>query len=148
MILAHTLIGLAPLGKTEFFWYWFIGSVIADIDHLYIIIKYQLFSWPKLIDCLRFEKNYHVHFKTKYLHSILGAIILTLPLLLISARGASYFFVAYLLHLLLDWPDIDEKQYFYPYKLKIKGWLPIFSATEIIFTLVLIISLIYIFIKL
>ena len=86
---------------------------------------------------MRFEDKYNIRYKTKYGHSIFGAAMVTLPVLLISIEGALYFFVAYLIHLVLDWPDRDEKQYFYPFKKKIRGFLPIFSKPEIIFTILL-----------
>ena len=71
------------------------------------------------------------------MHSIFGAVVTTIPVLFISREVALYYFVAYLIHLVLDWPDIDEKQYFYPFKKKIRGFLPIFSKPEIIFTILL-----------
>jgi len=64
-----------------------------------------------------------------------------LPVLFINPRGTLYFFLAYLLHLLLDLPDRDEKQYFYPFKIKIRGWLPILSKWEILFTIILMLFL-------
>lgn len=137
MIFAHAIVGMMPVNQSEFSWFWFIGSVIPDIDHLFVLYRYRIFSWGKLIDAERFEDKYNIHFKTKYVHSIFGAVMMTLPVLLISREGAVYFFIAYLIHLLLDWPDIDEKQYFYPLKIKVRGFLPIWSKPEIVFTIAL-----------
>ena len=146
MILAHTIIGLMPVEEAKFSWYWLIGSVIPDVDHLFVIYKYKLFTWKKLIDAEKFEDKYNIHFKTKYGHSILSAVFITLPILFISFHGALYFFLAYIIHLLLDWPDIDEKQYLYPLKTRFRGFLPIFSIPEIIFTIILILFLYYLYI--
>jgi|SRR3989338_102605 len=137
MILAHSIVGIMPVNNSEFSWFWFIGSVIADIDHLFVLYSYKIFSWDKLIDAIKFEDKYRIHFKTKYMHSIFGAVATTIPILFISREGALYYFVAYLIHLVLDWPDIDEKQYFYPFKKKVRGFLTIFSKPEIIFTILL-----------
>lgn len=137
MILAHIVVGMMPVNQSEFSWYWFIGSVITDIDHIFVLWKYRIFSWAKLIDTEKFEDKYNIHFKTKYVHSIFGAVMMTLPVLLISREGAIYFFIAYLIHLALDWLDIDEKQYFYPLKIKVRGFLPIWSRPEIALTITL-----------
>jgi hypothetical protein len=145
MIIAHTLIGLMPIIDSKFSWFWLVGSVIPDIDHLFVIYKYRIFSLKRLIEMERFEDKYNIHFKTKYGHSIFGAVIFSIPVLLIDARGALYFFLGYLLHLVLDWPDHDEKQYFYPFKIKVRGWLSILSKWEIVFTCLLIFVLVWIY---
>ncbi len=137
MILAHAIVGLMPVGNTASSWFWFLGSVIPDIDHLFMIYHNRFFSWGKFIDVMRFEEKYGLHFKTKYAHSVFGAVIATLPVAFFDSKGALYFFSAYILHLLLDWPDRDEKQYLYPLKKVFRGFLPIGSAQEIVFTILL-----------
>ena len=126
-----------PVGNGGFSWFWFVGSVAADLDHLFILYYYKIFSWARFIDVIRFEEKYGMHFKTKYFHSIFGALITSAPIVFISKTGALYYFIAYVIHLFLDWPDIDEKQYLYPLKHKFRGFLPIFSKLEIIFTFLL-----------
>ena len=143
MILAHTIVGLMPVDNSQFSWYWFVGSVIPDIDHLFVIYKHKLFSWKKLVEVERFEDKYNIHFKTKYGHSVFGATVTTIPLLFFNTQGALFFFLAYILHLLLDWPDIDEKQYLFPFKKKFRIFLPIFSKLEIIFTIILLGCFVY-----
>src|SRR3989338_199752 len=137
MILAHFIVGAMPINNSEFSWFWFIGSAISDIDHLFVLYQHKIFSWGKLIEAIRFEDKYGIRSKTKYMHSIFGAVITSIPVLFISKEAALYYFVAYLIHLVLDWPDIDENQYLYPFKKKIRGFLPIFSKPEIIFTILL-----------
>ena len=138
MILAHSIIGIMPVDNSKFSWFWFIGSIIADVDHLFVLYKHKIFSWNKLIDVMRFEDKYGIRLKTKYMHSIFGAVVTSIPVFFISKEGALYYFVAYIISLVLDWPDIDEKQYFYPFKKKVRGFLPIFSKPEIVFTILLI----------
>ena len=138
MIFAHLIVGAMPIDHSEFSWYLFIGSIIADVDHLFVLYKNKIFSWEKFIDVMRFEDKYGLRFKTKYAHSIFGAVVATLPVLFINIRGALYFFIAYIISLLLDWPDIDEKQFLYPFKKKFRGFLPILSKIEIAFTVLLI----------
>ena len=142
MIFAHTIVGLVPVDESQFSLYWLAGSMIPDIDHLYVIYKHKLFTWKKLVRDERFEDKYHMHFKTKYGHSIFGATVATLPILFISLHGALIFFLAYILHLLMDWPDVDEKQYLFPFsKKKFRGFLPIFSWPERVFTILLVVVL-------
>ena len=137
MILAHPIIGITLGNYFGHFWFIVLGSVLPDVDHLIIIIKNRIFSRDKIIDSLRFEEKYKISYKTKYIHSIFGAVIISIPFAVIDFKGGLYFFGAYLIHLFLDWFDIDEKQYFYPFKKKLKGFLPIFSKTEIVLTLFL-----------
>ena len=142
MILAHSIIGITLGNCFGYFWFFVLGSIFPDIDHLIILIKYKIFSWRKIVDSVRFEKEYNITYKTKYIHSVFGAIIVSIPVMLIDFTGGLYFFLSYIIHLLLDWLDIDEKQFFYPFKKKFKGFLPIFSKTEMIFTLFLIVLMI------
>lgn len=137
MIFAHTIIGIMPVDHGQFSWFWFIGSIIPDIDHLFVLYRHKIFSPRAIINTMRFEDAHGLRYKTKYIHSILGAILFSLFVAIISGKEAGYFFIAYLIHLLLDWPDCDEKEYFYPFKRKIRGFFPILSKTEIIFTVFL-----------
>jgi len=141
MIIAHALVGLMPVADSKFSLFWFLGSVTPDVDHLFVIYRHRLFSLKHLIEVERYEDKYNIHFKTKYTHSVFGAVLFSIPVFLINRSGGVYFITAYLLHLLLDWPDRDEKRYLYPLKIKFRGWLPILSKWEILFTLALIICL-------
>ena len=144
MILTHLIVALIPV-ENNFSWFWFLGSVFPDLDHIFIIFKNKFFSIKKLTDTIINEENYGIRYKTKYLHSVLGGVVISAPVFFMNFSGGTYFLLAYMLHLVLDFPDKDEKQYFYPLKLKIKGWLPIFSKTEIIFTFLLVIFLLIIY---
>lgn len=141
MLLAHSIIGALPVENNNFSWFWFLGSVIPDADHIFLILQNRFFTLRKIIDSIRFEKKYNIQYKTKFSHSLFGAMALSVPLLFINSSGALYFFLGYIIHLFIDWLDIDEKQYLYPLKMKFKGFLPIFSKTEIIITITLAISL-------
>lgn len=143
MILAHIVVGVFPAHNGEFSSAWFLGSIAPDIDHLFLLIKNKIFSWKKIIKYMRFSDSHNIRFKTKYLHSIFGATLMSLPFLAIGLQSAKTFFLAYLLHLVLDWPDHDEKQFLFPMRKKFKGFLPIFSKPEIAFTLTLIILYFY-----
>lgn len=151
--LIHFIAGLIPVENFKFSWFWFTGSVIPDVDHIFILIYYRVFSWKKIIDYFKNEEKYAIRFKTKYIHSLLGAVILSLPIFLFNSAGGLYFFAGYLFHLLLDWPDKDVKQYFYPSKKESRGFLPISSKTERIFAYALLLliiltyALIYFYIK-
>jgi hypothetical protein len=141
MIFAHVIIGAMPLVDNQFSWFWLVGSVIPDVDHLFVLYRHKIFSCEKLVKVMRFEDKYNLRFKTKYMHSVFGAVVTSIPIFFISHQGGAYYFTAYIIHLILDWPDIDEKQYFYPFRTKIRGWLPIFSKWEIIFTVILVLVL-------
>lgn len=133
-----------PIDNSQFSYYWLAGSVIPDLDHLFVLYKHKIYSFNKLIQTMKFEDNYNLHYKTKYGHSLFGVIVATLPILFLNIHGAIFFFLAYILHLFLDWPDKDEKQYLFPFKKKFRGFLPIFSKPEIVFTVILFISYVYI----
>ncbi len=65
MIFAHILIGVL-LGLLYGNYYPFIiGSIIPDLDHLYIIAKNGLWKSGKLIDSIKNETNYGIRYKTK-----------------------------------------------------------------------------------
>ncbi len=145
MIFAHSIVGIIAGNYFGYFWYWFLGSIIPDIDHLWMLYKHRIFSVSKIIDSMRFEEKYELNYKTKYIHSIFGAIVLSAPVFLISTTEGFYFFTAYLGHLLLDLPDKDIKYYLYPLKIKFSGFLPIWSYPERIFTIFLLILMIFSF---
>lgn len=146
MIFAHIIAGLIPIDNFKFSWFWFAGSVAPDIDHIFVFINHKVFSWKKIIDSLWHEEKYGIQSRTKYMHSFLGAAVFSLPVFLFNASGGLYFFAGYFFHLILDWPDKDAKQYFYPLKTEFKGPLAIFSNIEKIFTLVLFLLIILIYI--
>lgn len=138
MILAHYIIGVTLGNYFGNFWFIFLGSVLPDIDHLYIIFKHKIFLWREIINSIRFENKYKISYKTKYVHSLFGAIIVSVPIMFFNFTGGLYFFVGYIVHLILDWVDIDNKQYLYPFKKTFQGVLPVSSKTEIIITIFLI----------
>ena len=141
MIFVHLLLG-AILGLTFGHSLLFIlGSILPDIDHIYVMLKNQLWRPKKFIDSIRFEEEYKIRYKTPLIHSILGLIIFSLIVFLIN-KNWIFFSMAYFLHLLIDWLDIDKKYYLYPLKIEFKGFLPIWSRTEKILTGVLIVILV------
>jgi hypothetical protein len=139
MIFVHLLIGIILGSLYGNYLFFILGSIFPDIDHLYILVKHRLFSVRKIIDSIKFEKKYDIRYKTPLFHSLLGLILSSSVIFLFNRNGALYFAIAYLLHLLIDWLDIDEKYYLYPLKIKFKGFLPIWSTTEKIITIILII---------
>lgn len=142
MILAHPIVGVVLGNYFGHFWYFTIGSVFPDIDHLFVLVSHKIFSPKYIVDSLRFEKKYNLSFKTKYGHSLFGAFILSLPVVMFDVEGGIAFFIGYLIHLLLDWPDVDDKYFLWPLRKKFSGFLPIFSITEIIFTIILLLLMI------
>jgi hypothetical protein len=143
MIIAHAVIGAAAGNYFGNFWYFLIGSMFPDIDHIYILLRNKIFTIRKAIDSIRFEEKYNLKFKTKFFHSLVGATFFSLPIVIINKNGAIVFFVSYIFHLLLDWLDYDEKYYLYPFNIKFQGILPIFSKQEIFITLFFIFLLIF-----
>ena len=148
-LLLHITSSLLPVNNLEFSWFWFAGSLIPDIDNIFLFIYYRVFSFKKIIDYVKNEEKYNIRFKTKYVHSIFGAMALSLPIFLFNPAGGAYFFAGYIFHLILDWPDKDVKQYLYPLKKEFKGFLPISSKIEnlISFALIVCVILIYKIIK-
>jgi len=147
MIFVHLLIGII-LGKFfGGFPFLILGSILPDFDHFYIIIKNKFFSISKIKNSIRFEKKFGVKYKTPLLHSILGLILFSGIIYFFNKVGAFYFVIAYFIHLSIDWLDIDEKYYLYPFKIKFKGFLPIWSKSEKILTLTLLIILLILYLK-
>lgn len=146
MIFIHLLIGII-LGKIFGGYLFFIlGSMFPDIDHIYITIKNKLYNINKIIDSIKFEKEYNIKYKTPVFHSLLGLTIFSFIIFLFSNSGALIFSIAYLLHLIVDWLDIDEKYYLYPSKIKFKGFLPIWSRFDKILTMILLIIILILYI--
>lgn len=138
MIFIHLLIGII-LGKIFGSYLFFIlGSIFPDLDHMYVIIKNKFFSINKIINSIRYENKFNIKYKTPLFHSLLGLIIFSSIILIFATNGALFFAIAYLLHLLVDWLDIDEKYYFYPLKTKFSGFLPIWSKFEKVLIVILI----------
>lgn len=143
----HLLIGIILgkfFGNYSFF---IIGSILPDFDHIYIMIKNKFFSIQKIKESIKFEKKFGIRYKTPLFHSLLGLILFTIIIYFFNNIGALYFAIAYFLHLLIDWIDIDEKHYLYPFKIKFNGILPIWSKFEQILTMILLIFtlLLYLF---
>ncbi len=137
MIFIHLLLGII-LGK--FFGnylFFIIGSVLPDFDHLYIIFKNKFYNINKIINSIKFEKKFGIKYKTPIFHSFLGLILSSIVIYTLSNQKVIYFGVAYFLHLLIDWIDIDIKYYLYPFKTKFKGFLPIWSKFERTLTIIL-----------
>jgi len=142
MMFFHLLTGII-LGQIYGHYFFFIlGSILPDIDHLYIIIKNKIYNPKKLIETIKYEEKFNLRYKTPLFHSILGLILFSLIIYFLDRNGAIYFALAYLIHLLIDWIDIDEKYFLYPTKIKFKGFLPIWSKFEKRVTIILIIVII------
>ncbi|MFH1365181.1 MAG: metal-dependent hydrolase [archaeon] len=141
MIFVHLLFGIL-LGKIFGNYFFFIiGSIFPDLDHLYVLLKNRI-PLKKAIDSIKFEEKYNLKYKTPLFHSLLGLLVFSGILFLFNQKGALIFAIAYFLHLLIDWLDIDEKYYLYPFKIKFKGFLPIWSKSEQILTILLLLLLI------
>lgn len=93
---------------------------------------------------MKYEKKYKLEYKTPFMHSLLVLLVFTAIAYLFNF-GAIEFGIAYLLHLLIDWLDIDIKYYLYPSRIKFKGFLPIWSDFEKNITLILFFIVILVF---
>lgn len=144
MILAHLIAGAMPVDNSHFSWFFFLGSILPDIDHPFVLLRHHIFKWSKIVDSMEHERKYHIHYRTPYCHSFLGAVVLSLPVFYVNIHAGWFFLAGYIGHLILDWPDIDEKQYLYPFKVRFKGPLPVLSTFEKVFTAVL--ALLYIYV--
>ncbi len=138
MIFIHLLIGVS-LGKIFGNYMFFIlGSIIPDLDHVYIIVKNRLFNIKKIINTIKYEDKFKIRYKTPLFHSVLGLILFSLIFYIFTDKFF-YFSLAYLFHLLIDWADVDEKYFLYPLKIKFRGFLPVWSDFEKILTIILLI---------
>jgi len=139
MILIHLLLGIIfgqVFGGMIFF---ILGSLLPDLDHFFVIVRHRNLGIRKLIDSIRYEKRYDIKYKTPLFHSFLALIVFSSAIFLIFGEVWIYFSIAYLLHLLIDWVDVDVKYYLWPLKVEFKGFLPIWSKFEWLLTLTLLI---------
>jgi len=146
MIFLHLILGVI-LGKIYGSYFFFIaGSLFADIDHIYIyFIKGKFYTWKKFINALKYEDKHGIKSKTPLFHSILGMVIFTGVIYLFNQQGALYFGIAYLSHLLMDWVDKDEKIFLWPLKIEFRGFLPVWSTSEKIVTIIVTIFMLSLF---
>lgn len=144
MTFAHLLIGLI-LGKQFGYTLAFVvGSVLPDVDHVFVLIKNRHFRLREIFDVMKDEAKYGERYKTFYTHSLLAWILFSAAAILFNYSAGVAFSVGYFLHLVVDLLDADEKRLFFPLKKTMKGFLPVFSKYEIIVAAVLI--MVYIFI--
>ncbi|MBM3233323.1 metal-dependent hydrolase [Candidatus Pacearchaeota archaeon] len=143
MIFLHFILGLIAGGLYGSHTLFFIGaSMLPDIDHLYLIFKHKIFPMKRTIRVLKKEEKHGIHFKTPFMHSLLGLAFFTILFYAITQSNefTLLFALMYGSHLLLDWPDIDKKEYLFPYRKEFKGFLPIWSKTEKVITFIAIIT--------
>ena len=124
-----------------------IGAVIAVIDHWFVYARngffnFKNFSLSRLMDVVKHEERYGVKSKSGLFHSLFGLGWMTGLVWLFFPLEALFFGIGYLTHLILDWPDKEEKQYLYPLKIKFKGFLPIWSYGEKIVTFLFVVVLV------
>ncbi len=145
MIFLHAILALilgSLIGSGELI---MLGLVIPDLDHLYVyFFKHKMFSWKKLKDSFLHEEKYKIRSKTPLVHSFFGMFLFTFIFMMFMGLGALFFGLGYFLHLVLDYPDTDVKQYLYPSKKEFKGFLPIWSKQEQILTIGGVILLIFV----
>lgn len=142
MIFAHLLVGII-LGITfKSYFFFILGSVFADLDHIGVIAKNKLWGLKNIIESVRFEKKFGIRYKTPFFHSLFGLVLFSLIISLFNQKGGIQFGAAYLTHLIIDGIDIDEKYFLYPLKIKFRGFLPIWSKSEQVVTSALILVVI------
>jgi len=120
MIFLHLIFGIILGIITQNYFYAILGTIIADIDHIYILIKNKLFTLKRIIDSMKYEEKYNIKYKTPIMHSISGLIIFSFPVFLIDRISGIVFAIGYLSHLILDLPDIDEKYLLYPLNINLE----------------------------
>ena len=145
MIFAHGILGALPVENGAFSLAWFLGSIAPDIDHVFVFYRNRKLGLKNLRNSFYFEEKYQLHYKTPFVHSLLGAMLVSSPVFFFGFYSGLLFFIAYIIHLLIDWLDIDEKQYLYPFKWKVKGNLPIFSKPERWIIIMLVIAVLFIY---
>ncbi len=137
MIFVHLLLGII-LGITfKSYFFFILGSMFVDFDHILVILKNKLWNLNRIIESIKFEEKFGIRYKTPFFHSLFGLLLFSLIIFMFNQKGGMQFGAAYLTHLIIDWIDIDEKYFLYPLKIKFKGVLPIWSRFEQIITIAL-----------
>lgn len=137
MTLAHPIIGLIlgkKFGHTTTF---LAGSILPDINHFFVLIKNKYFKIRETFAVMKYEKRYGENYKTPYTHSLLAWLILSAFSFFINLNFGFAFSIGYLIHLILDLLDSDEKQLFFPFKKRVKGFLPVFNLGEMFLAAIL-----------
>lgn len=137
MTFAHPLIGLILAKKFGHTIAFLAGSTLPDLDHLFVLIKHRHFKPKEIFVVMKNEKNYNEIYKTPYTHSIFAWLIISALAIFFNKNFGLAFAIGYLIHLLIDLTDTDEKQIFFPFKKRLRGFLPVFSFIEIIIGVVL-----------
>jgi len=147
MIFLHTILALIA-GK--FFGHYaafLIGSVMVDIDHLYVYLARtpalrKDFSWKRLVDLVKNERTYKISARTPLVHSLFGAVLFTFLVYSFAPGEALYFGVAYLSHIILDLFDKDPTYLLFPWKKPFHGPMPVWSTAEKTITVLSIVGLV------
>ena len=145
MIFVHLLIGIILGMFFGNYFFFILGSILPDFDHIYVIIKNRFWNFKKIINSIKFERKFNIRYKTPLFHSFLSLILFSIIIYFLNNEKVIYFTIAYFLHLIIDWIDIDEKYYLYPIKIKFKGFLPIWSKFEKILTIILLLLIIILY---
>ena len=111
-----------------------------------MIIKNKSLGIKNIIKSIKFEEKFGLNYKTPLFHSLIALIFFSFIVYIFNNQGAIFFGIAYILHLLIDWVDIDIKYYLWPFRIKFKGFLPIWSKFEQVLTIVLLIIILFLFI--
>jgi membrane-bound metal-dependent hydrolase YbcI (DUF457 family) len=130
------------------FWPWVLGSIIADIDHIYIYMKSGARNIKGLIDRVKNEGKYGIKSRTPLFHSLIGVLVISGLSYFIFRKATIFFLIGYLSHLILDWPDKDQTPILWPLRYEFKGPLQVWSKPEKIITFFAIIILILLFLPL
>ncbi|MFC1769086.1 metal-dependent hydrolase [Nanoarchaeota archaeon] len=131
MFFTHIILPLILWKLFGNFWFLMVGSMIVDIDHLFLLIKNKHFNLREAVDVLKNEEKYGEHYRSPYLHSFFGLIVTSLLVwLFFSPTGAVYWAIGYLTHLIIDLFDKDVQYLLFPLKIEFKGTLPIPSYVE------------------
>jgi membrane-bound metal-dependent hydrolase YbcI (DUF457 family) len=115
-----------------------IGSIIVDIDHIFVYILYGvIFSPRKVINALTSPHDVYVESRTQ-IHSLLIWLVFTLIVFAIDRSIAKFLSIGYLSHLILDSIDTQGLKLVWPLKGVIKGPVVYNSQMEYFFDIMLV----------
>jgi membrane-bound metal-dependent hydrolase YbcI (DUF457 family) len=144
LILTHLLFGLflgKLLGSVLLV---AIGSIIVDIDHLYVFVKRGLIFYPRKLWASMFSPHDPYGTHRTVAHSFFAWLVVTIAVTLVNKQYGAMISIGYLGHLMLDAIDSDDLQLMFPLKGTMKGPVVYNSRVEY-FIDIIIVAVLFVF---
>jgi len=121
-----------------------IGSVLVDVDHIYVFIKRGIIFYPRKLWASMFTPHDPYGTQRTVAHSLFAWIIVTIAMSFVNKQYGAMISIGYLTHLMLDAIDNDDLQLMFPLKGHIRGPVVYNSRVEYFLNIILV-AIIFVF---